>query len=177
MIIGVTGSIGTGKTTVAKIFGRLGAHVIDADKIVHRILDKPVRRKLAGFVFDDEKMLRALCRAIHPLVKKEIFSEIRKNRNKKLIIDAPLLIESGLHRRCDYVIVVKAAQRKQVARTYKKLHLSTYQIRKRIRAQMPLKKKLALADFVINNNGSLQNTEKQVRKVWEELARRKKWKR
>ncbi|TAN62888.1 dephospho-CoA kinase, partial [bacterium] len=68
MIIGVTGSIGTGKTTVARMLGRLGAYVIDADAIVHRILDKPARKKLAAYVFDNEEALKKLCGRIHPKV-------------------------------------------------------------------------------------------------------------
>ena len=177
MIIGVTGSLGTGKTRVARMFGRFGAYIIDADKIVHRILDKSARRHLAGLVFDDKEALKKLCRVIHPIVKKEIFRALKKNKSKKtIVIDAPLLIESGLDKKCDYLVVVKAALTKQLERAAKNLSLSRNQILKRIRLQMPLKKKMALADFVIDNGGSLKNTEKQVRKVWEELRWRKKWK-
>ncbi len=172
IIIGVTGSTGTGKTTVARMFAKCGAYVIDADKIVHHLLDKSMRKALAGFVFDEARALRKLCRIIHPLVKKKIFSEIKKHRSEKIIvIDAPLLIESGLNKKCDYLVVVKANFRKQLKRSSKSLSLSQNQVRKRIRQQMPLKRKIALADFVIDNTGSVKNTEKQVRRVW------KKWKR
>lgn len=177
MIIGVTGSIGTGKTTVAGMLGKLGAYVIDADNIVHRILDKSTRKELAAFVFDNKKALQKLCRVIHPMVKREIRTKIRAYQSKKaIVIDAPLLIESDLDEKCDYVVVVKAGRRKQFERAGKKLSISKYQIIKRIRIQMPLKKKIALADFVIDNNGSLEATERQVKKIWEELVRREKWK-
>lgn len=170
MIIGVTGSTGAGKTTVSRMFAKCGAYVIDADKIVHGILDKSSRRLLAHFVFDQPQALRKLCRIIHPLVKKKIFSEIKKHRPEKIIvIDAPLLIESGLNKKCDYLVAVKANFRKQLQRAGKSLSLSQGQIRKRIRQQMPLKRKIALADFVIDNAGSLKDTEKQVRRVWLEL--------
>jgi dephospho-CoA kinase len=178
MVIGVTGSIGTGKTTVAKMFEKWGAYVIYADKIVHHILDKPTRVRLSAFVFDNKEALQKLCEAIHPIVKKEIFSKIRGNTAKKtVVIDAPLLIESGLDRKCDYVVAVKASQQMQVERAQRNLHLSRHQILKRIRMQMPLKKKTALADFVIDNNGDLKDTEKQAKRIWEGLRWRKRWKR
>ena len=145
---------------------------------MHRILDKPARVRLSAFVFDDKDALLQLCKAIHPIVKKEIFSQIRSIRDgKPVVIDAPLLFESGLDRKCDFVVVVKASRRTQVERARKNLRLSRNQIIKRIKMQMPLRKKTALADFVINNNGALKDTEKQARKIWEELARRKRWKR
>lgn len=177
MIIGVTGSIGTGKTAVAGMLKRQGAYVIDADRIVHRILDKPARNKLAAFVFDDRRKLQRLCRVIHPLVKREILARLRAHQSKKaVVIDAPLLIECALDRFCDYLVVVKAYRKKQLERASEKLSVSKRQIAKRIRLQMPLKKKIARADFVIDNNGSLENTERQVKKMWDELAGRRKWK-
>lgn len=170
MIIGVTGSVGTGKTTVARMFKRLGAYVVDADKIVHRILDKSARQRLAGFVFDQPGTLKKLCRIIHPLVKREIFSELKKHKSgRAIVIDAPLLIESGLDEKCDYLLVVKANLKQQLERASESLSLPEEQIRKRIKQQMPLRKKMRLADFVIDNRGTLKNTEKQVKEVWEEI--------
>ena len=172
MIIGLTGGLGTGKTTVAKMFGRRGAYVIDADKIVHRILSKSIRKKLAGFIFEDKFALQKLCRIIHPIVKKEIYSEIRKNRTKRtIVLDAPLLIESGLDKKCDFTVVVRAALKKQLERASKNLRIPRSQARKRLRLQLPLKKKIAMADFIIDNGGSLRNTQKQVGKIWETLNR------
>lgn len=173
MLIGLTGSLGTGKTTVAKMFRQLGAYVIDADKIVHRILSKPIREDLGSFVFDEEKALKKLCRIIHPLVKRDILKGIRRNKSKKaIVIDAPLLIESALHKKCDYLVVVKATLQKQLERASKNLSIPKNQIRKRIRLQMPLAKKIAMADFVIDNGGSFKNTQKQVRKIWKTLEPR-----
>jgi dephospho-CoA kinase len=170
MIIGVTGSVGTGKTTVSGMFRPLGAYVIDADKIVHRILDKSARKRLAGLVFDQPQTLKKLCRIIHPLVKEKIFSEIKKHKSRRVIvIDAPLLVESGLDKRCDYLLVVKANLTQQLERASESLSLSKGQIRKRIKQQMPLRKKICLADFIIDNRGSIKNTEKQVKDVWEEI--------
>jgi dephospho-CoA kinase len=178
MIIGVTGSIGTGKTTVAKMLGRLGAYVIDADAIVHRLLNKSTRKKLAAYVFDNEEALKKLCGRIHPKVKREILKRIKSRKSgRAIVIDAPLLIECGLDRKCDYVIVVKASRTKQLERARKKLSIPKDQILKRLRMQMPLREKISMADLVIDNNGALNDTEKQAGKIWEELARRKKWRR
>lgn len=171
MIIGITGSIGTGKTTVAGIFKSLGAYVIDADKLVHRILDAPERRKLGGYIFKDSLALKRLCGILHPIVKREIALDIKKNSFRKVIvIDAPLLIEANVHKKCDYLIVVKAPYQKQLERPRQNLALSVNQVRERLKQQLPLKEKIAMADFVIDNGGSLQNTEKQVRKIWEALT-------
>lgn len=170
MIIGVTGSVGTGKTTVSMMFRKLGAYVVDADKIVHRILDKSARKRLSGFVFDQPQTLKKLCRIIHPLVKREIFSELKKHKSRRaIVIDAPLLVESGLDEKCDYLLVVRANLKQQLERASESLSLSKEQIRKRIKQQMPLREKIRLADFVVDNRGSLKNTEKQVKEVWEEI--------
>lgn len=170
MIIGLTGSIGTGKTTVAKMFRLLGAHVIDADKIVHRLLNKRARMKLRDKVFDDESALKKLCAWIHPLVKKEIASDIKRNKNKKvIIIDAPLLIECGLHKKCERLIVVACSRNKQIERASWFLGISKRAVEKRLQKQMPLRKKKELADFIIDNGGSFNQTIKQAKQIWEEL--------
>ena len=170
LIVGLTGSLGTGKTTVAGMFRRLGAYVIDADRIVHGILDKAARKKIASFVFDDRKSIQKLCGLIHPFVKEEIAREIRKNKAKKIIvIDAPLLFESGLHKKCQATVVVKASLNKQIERGCKKLHICKNEAVKRIRFQMPLREKISMADFVIDNNGTRQKTWRQVKQVWHAL--------
>lgn len=170
MIIGLTGGLATGKTTVSGMFKSLGGYVIDADKIVHRLIDKVTRKKIGGFIFDEPKALKKLCRVLHPIVKDEIFSEIKNNKHRKLIvIDAPLLIEAGLDKKCDFLIVVKSNLKNQLERAAKSLGVSKNEALKRIKLQMPLRKKIALSDFVIDNNGSLFDTKKQVMNVWYKL--------
>ncbi len=172
MIIGLTGSIGTGKTTVAKMFRLLGAHVIDADKIVHRLLNKRSRMKLGEKVFDDESALKELCAWIHPLVKKEIASDIKRNKNRKvIIIDAPLLIECGLHKKCERLVVVACSRKSQIERASLSLGISKRAVVKRLKQQMPLRKKKESADFIIDNDGSLNRTRKQVKQIWEEFKK------
>lgn len=193
MVIGVTGSFGSGKTTVAKLFARCGATVIDADALVHKLISpgnrvyrevlrefgqrilgpngEDINRKaLAEIVFNNKSALRKLCGIIHPAVIRDIKARIRKNSpDKDVIIDAPLLIEAGLNRILDKLVVVKADKSTQAMRVIKKTGLSRCQIDKRISFQMPLKEKSKLADFIIDNNGSKSETERQVRKIWERL--------
>lgn len=195
VIIGVTGSIGTGKSTVARMFVRLGAKLIDADRIAHSVMkphsdvweslvstfgveilnrNKTVnRKKLAEIVFTKEpgklKMLNAI---IHPEVARIILREIdsaRKTGIPALVIDAALLIEAGLEKVCDRVIVITTGRKKQKERIRVCGKLSYAEMRARLSGQLPQKEKVKKADFVVDNSGSLKNTQKQVRKIWEEI--------
>jgi dephospho-CoA kinase len=184
IVLGVTGGFGTGKTTVAGYFRKRGAKVVDADKIV-RYLIKPgsgvYKKILAGFgrgvlkkdrtidrlklsrvVFPDRQLLNKLNRIIHPQAIKMIEREIRLARKKIVVLDAPLLFESGLQRLTDKVIVVKADRGRQLKRLLKKTSLSKKEILMRIKAQMPLSTKVRRADFVIDNSGTEDHTKKQV---------------
>ncbi len=194
IIIGITGNIGCGKTTVAKLFGRRGARIIDADDIAHRIIKKRSvsgkivrafgksilgkgrsinRKKLAEFAFSDRKNWRLLCNIIHPEVIDVIgirLRRARKDRAKALVIDAPLLIEAGLERIVDYLIVVSAGLEQQIRRVKRGLGLSPHDFRDRLRFQMPLEKKMKKADFIIDNSKTIKFTERQVNEVWKRIA-------
>lgn len=191
MIIGITGSFGSGKTTVAGMFAALGGRVIDADCIAHRLVrpgslitsriieifgpritgkgGKIERKKLARIVFANKKLLRKLNRIIHPAVIAVIRKEIAKPKKKNFIIDAPLLIEAGLEKQVDVLIVVRSNRSKQIQRLLKKGLYTKTEILKRFKSQMALSKKLRLADFVIDNNGSLANTRLQVKRIYRVL--------
>ncbi|MGE4357589.1 MAG: dephospho-CoA kinase [Candidatus Omnitrophota bacterium] len=194
IIVGITGGIGAGKSTVAKIFSRRGAKVIDADKIVHRLLKthRAVRKKLikkfgrgilassgiidrkklAGVGFHNLKNWRLLCKIIHPEVIKIIkqkIEEARKYNIKVLVIDAPLLIETGLDRLVDYVILVKAHLKQASQRARFKLKISEEEFKKRRRFQLSFRKKFSRADFVIDNTKTLNFTERQVGEIWKKI--------
>jgi dephospho-CoA kinase len=192
VIVGVTGSFGTGKTFVASVFRTLGAKVIDADKLAHKALregtpaykkilkifgksiagkDRKIsRRKLAGIVFGNRHKLEILNRIIHPIVIKEAKETARMARPDSIVvIDAPLLIEAGLAGDVDKLVVVKAARERQIARCRKKFRLSEEDVLRRMENQIPLEKKLAMADFVIDNDGLRNETKRQVRRIWEKL--------
>ena len=192
VILGVTGTFGSGKSTVANMFKSFGAELIDADKIAHRVIrpgseiykkiinafsrsilkkNKTIdRKKIAKVVFKDKKLLQKLNRIIHPEVIKIIENQICASTKDIVVLDAPLLIEAGLERLVDKLIVVSIHKKKQIERALKKASLSEADILKRIKAQIPLKDKIRLADFVIDNNGTIKATKKQIqelrRKLW-----------
>lgn len=191
MRLGITGSFGSGKTTVAGMFAGLGAGVIDADKITHALLqDAGVkqriknifgakvffgsridREKLGETVFKNKRLLDKLCGILHPRVIREIerISRRSKINGRPIIIDAPLLLEAGLGKKMDAVIVVYAPRKAQLRRLREKGY--TYsQVCSRIRMQLPLREKLKSADYVIDNGNGLEQTEKQVKKIWGELS-------
>jgi len=187
LVIGLTGNFGSGKTTVASLLRSYGAEVIDADKISHqviafgtgaykrivRIFGRAIlrkdgridRAKLGEIVFNNKRLLGALNRIIHPQVIRIIRKKIKKSSRKIIILDAPLLIEAGLRRLPDKLIVVKINRKQQLQRLAKKTKLKKPQILQRIRAQVPLSAKVRLADFVIDNSATLKETEKQVKAI------------
>jgi dephospho-CoA kinase len=201
MVIGVTGNLGVGKTTVARMFRKLGAKVIDADRIAHMII-KPCtpayrqviasfgrgvlagihisREKLAGIVFSEEKKIKKLNKITHPKILKIIKNKIKELPDKRiLVIDAPLLIESGLSSWVDRLVVVKSQPGIQKQRL-KKCGFTTNEINRRLNVQLSQKTKIGLADFVIDNSGTRNETQKQVRDIWRRIIINtggRKWKR
>ena len=192
LVIGLTGSFGTGVTFVASIFKSLGAEVIDADRIAHEVIKKGTavykriirhfgknlldvngnidRRTLSAIVFNDKDKLHKLNAIIHPEVIKEIKERAKKARHDKVvIIDAPLLIEANLGRFVDKLIVVKSSTAKQIKRSVKKFGLKSEEVMKRIKNQIPLERKIAMADFVIDNDRARSETKRQVIKIWREI--------
>lgn len=187
LILGITGSFGSGKTTVAGIFKSFGAQVIDADKIAAgvtaqgtKIYKKIIntfgkgirkqdesldRHKLARTVFNNKRLLHKLNKITHPEIIRIIKEKIKTSKAKLIILDAPLLLEAGLRSLTDKLIVVEAGRLRQITRALNRTPLSKAEILKRIGCQMPLKFKVRLADFVIDNNGTIANTKRQVRQI------------
>lgn len=182
--IGLTGSFGSGKSTVARIFKSYGANIIDADKIAHKLIapggalhNKVIklfgtanRRRIALTVFNDFKLLKRLNSLVHPAVIRIIRKEISSSRALVTVLDAPLLLEAGLGGIVDKVIVVCLKKNQQVTRLVKKKGLSKSDIMKRIKAQISDRLKAECADFIIDNSGSVRQTRKQVRKIWKSLV-------
>ncbi|NQT90415.1 MAG: dephospho-CoA kinase [Candidatus Omnitrophica bacterium] len=196
MIIGITGSLGTGKSTVCKYLAdHLRAHLIDADRIAHRaltrgypayrtivsvfgrgILDKNGsvdRQALAEKVFSSRKNLDILCRVVHPVVslsiRRKIAAIYRKDNKAFIIIDAPLLIEAGLHKECDWLVVVSCSLSTQLERAQHYRSMRAADTIKRITFQMPLSRKVTFADRIIDNNGGLYELKKKTRGLAMEL--------
>lgn len=196
MIIGVTGGFGTGKSFVASAFRRLGAKVVDADKIAHDAMKKgtaPYRKIVAVFgrpilgpggvidrkvlgkiVFSDEKRLGELERIVHPAVLRQIKGMIGKTKKGVLVVDAPLIYEAGLDGLMDMVIVVRASRENQIKRCAGKFGLGKAQICKRMACQIPLEDKMRRADRIVDNNGTRKETAVQVKKIWLKIKKGKK---
>jgi dephospho-CoA kinase len=189
--LGLTGSFGSGKTTVARIFRSYGAQVLDADKLAHgciargtpayeriihtfgkgiikknRIID---RNKLAEIVFNNINLLIKLNNIVHPHVLRIIKSKINSSKSNVTVIDAPLLLEAGLDKIVDKLIVVKLNLSQQIKRIQKRTALKKADILKRICSQIPLRQKVSIADFVVDNSGTIQETKKQVKDIWKKM--------
>ncbi len=182
MILGVTGSIGSGKTTAAKIFSKYHYSRIDADEIGHEllksnkkiknkilkefgkgILDKNNninRKKLGKIVFNYKAKLKKLNSIMHPAIINEIKNQINKSKNKNIVIDSPLLLETDAKNLVDEVVVVKS-DIKYISRRNK--NFSKEYIKKISKSQMPMKEKIRHADYVVDNNGDLEELRKQVK--------------
>ena len=195
LIVGLTGGIACGKTTVAGIFRDFGADIIDADLVGHQVLKDDLsvyekivntfgrrvlndrgeidRSKLGRIVFDSPDCLRVLNGIVHPPVIERIKAEIERKLSsakcKIIAVDIVLLIEANLTYMVDAVVVVYADEEVQMQRLMQR-GLSQEDAEKRIRSQMSSREKTRFADFVIYNDGSLSDTRKQVKQIWRALT-------
>lgn len=196
LVVGLTGGLATGKSTVTAAFAGLGAKVIDTDKIVHKELRRggrchaPIirafgtrvagnngidRKKLAAIVFNDRRELKRLERIVHPKVGSRIKEELKKCQDRGImVIEAPLLFEAGFDRYVDTTIVVTARRSAQIDRAQKSLKLTRTEALRRIHAQMPLRDKIRRADIIIDNSTTKTQTHKQVKAIWQKLTQRAK---
>ena len=200
IIVGLTGGIVGGKSTVASMFRDLGAKIIDADKLGHSVIlpnksawkkiiklfgrdilqnDLTIdREKLGKIVFANQTLLKKLNEITHPeitkMIKKEIDSAKNKihNREKVLIIEAALVYEAKIDRFMDKIIVVYIDKDEQIKRLIKRNNLSKDEALQRVRSQIPMEEKAKMADYVIDNSSSLDKTKEQVVKIWQELVSR-----
>jgi dephospho-CoA kinase len=190
-LIGLTGNIATGKSAVLEMLKRLGARVIDADALVHQLMVKetPVwqaildefgegilasedeidRGKLGAIVFADAEALERLETIIHPAVTARVDELIRQATEPVVVVEAIKLIEAGWHRAYDALWVVTCSKEQQLERLMRTRKLSQEEALLRIEAQPPQEDKVALADVVIDNSGSLKETREQVEQEWERL--------
>ena len=190
-IIGLTGNIATGKTVVRKMLGHLGAYTIDADALTHRVMAKDGpgydrivdlfgkfildaqgnidRAKLGKVVFADPEALASLEGIIHPYVRQAVDYLIRRASQDVIVVEAIKLLESPLRERIDSLWVTTASEDNQLVRLATKRKMSTRNARERMSSQSPQKEKAAAADVVIENNGSFEDTWKQVQNAWQKL--------
>ena len=192
LLVGLTGGIGSGKSTVARMLEERGAVILDADafardavragsegfgQVVERFgkeivgpdgeLDRP---KLASIVFSDPEALGDLESIVHPPVRRMTADAIQANLDleRVVVLVNPLLIEMGTHRDCDVVVVVSVSPLAQVARSVAR-GMQEDDVRARIAAQRPLEERARQADVLIDNEGSLDELAAQVEQLWARL--------
>jgi len=191
IVVGLTGSVGTGKSTVAKFFKELGAYLIDWDilarEVVHPhlkawegivayfgrdVLNEDLtlnRQKLADIVFEDKGKVAKLNQIVHPEIfieDQRITKEIENLDPDALVVkDIPLLTEASHGKSFDKIIVVYASEETQLKRLEER-GMSREDAENRIKSQLPLAEKVKFADFIINNDGSLEETKRQVEQVY-----------
>jgi dephospho-CoA kinase len=195
-IFALTGGIASGKSTVAAMFRDLGAAVIDADKVAHRVYAKgsPLyrdllrrygrsilgssgeidRRRLARILFSSAKEKSWLEARIHPETRRLIGVEIQKALRRKaplVLVEAALHVETGYHEAFPGMIAVSSGGERQLERLIEREALELAEAKSRISSQLPEKAKNRLADWVIDNSGSLAKTRAQVRKLFKQLSR------
>ena len=190
-IVGLTGGIGSGKSTASSILRKLGAIIIDADILARDVVEKgqPAlleivdtfgseilnnqgelnRKLLAEIVFDNEEKLKKLNQIIHPAINSlalSLFEKERNNGKEKIVYDCPLLIEENLLYLVDEVWVIYVDEVTQLKRLMERDNCTKEQAMKRINKQMPLKEKSKYADVLIDNSGSIDDLEKKIMHHW-----------
>lgn len=194
MIVGLTGGIASGKSTVSNLFRKYGIEIVDADKVAKEVSEKKesiekisnifgkdildsdgkiVREKLREKAFKNRELLQELNKIIHPQVM-EYFKRKKEENSKDeiLIFDIPLLYETKMEYLCDKIIVVGVDVQKQIRRVVARDGSSEELAKKIIFNQMPLDEKIKKADIVIMNDGTLDGLEAKVMKIYRELKER-----
>jgi dephospho-CoA kinase len=196
LLVGLTGGIGSGKSTVARMLEERGAVVLDADALARAVVEPGTpghdlvverfganilapggdidREALASIVFADPAARRDLEAIVHPEVRRLFAEECERyaNSNAVVVFSAPLLVETGMHTAFQVLVVVSASVETQIERLMRDRGMGEEQIRARIDAQLPLEDKAAVADVLIDNEGPREDLERQVDLVWSELAER-----
>ncbi|HYZ46428.1 MAG TPA: dephospho-CoA kinase [Actinomycetota bacterium] len=198
LVVGLTGPIGSGKTTFAVLLAERGAQVIEADLLGrdavrpgrpawHSVVDQfgeeilaPTtmeidRRALAEIVFRDRTKLAALNAIVHPVIFRAIADELEKLRgtDEIVVLDAALIIETGLDEVIDVLVVVTAPQHVRERRLVNKRGLSLEDVRNRIASQQRPEDLVARADVLVSNDGSLEDLAAEAERVWKELQGRR----
>ena len=197
-VIGLTGGIASGKSTISNIFKEVGWPVIDADQTARQVVmpgslglaqiisrfgsqvlqpDGTLdRAALGSVVFDDPESLSDLDQIEHPLIMAAIDKQLAGFKKQGLpvaVLDVPLLFETGMDQECDLTVLAVVDHKTQLERLMKRDHCTKAAALKRINAQMPLEEKMRRADVIIDNNGSLAQTRLQVARLVERVSQQK----
>jgi len=190
VVIGLTGGIASGKSTVSNMVKKLGITVVDADEISRDVVEigKPAynqivdvfgadilqqdhtldRKKLGALIFSNQKRREQLNKIVHPEVRKEMLRQVEKEKkqgSRAVVLDIPLLFESKLTYMVDKTLLVYVDEQTQLERLMQRNGYAKAEAKLRIQSQLPLKDKRKLADEIIDNNGTIENTQTQVEVV------------
>jgi dephospho-CoA kinase len=194
-LIGLTGGIASGKSTVAGVLRELGAVVIDADQVAREVVQpgEPAlaevvaafgpevldatgaldRKRMGQVVFADPEARRRLNAILHPRIAERTQAKIaalRETETSIVVYEAPLLVENAIHHGLDGLIVVFTPEAEQRRRAEVRDGLTSAEVAARIAAQLPLGEKLAVADWVIDNGGTPEETRRQVMDLWQRIS-------
>jgi dephospho-CoA kinase len=198
LVVGLTGGIGTGKSTFAALLAERGAQVIDADLIGREALrpGQPAwnavvgqfgdeilaantmevdRTRLASIVFGDPRKLAALNAIVHPVIFKRVADRLDKlsETNEIVVLDAALIVETGLDGICDVIVVVDSSDQDRISRLQRSRGMSFADVRARMAAQSERLLLLNTADIAVSNDGTLEDLALEADRVWTELVKRR----
>ncbi len=197
LIVGLTGGVASGKTAISQVLKGEGAYIIDADQIARELVqpNRPAwnelirafgkeilqedgsihRKKLADKVFADPKKRKRLNQILHPRIKEEMDRRTKEIGQKDpeaiVVIDAPLIVELGDQRDLDKLIVVASTQTQQIERLKERDGISPEEALRILSSQMPVEEKVKLADYVIRNEGSIEEAKKRGKEVFKKLRK------
>lgn len=197
LIVGLTGGVASGKSTVSEVFKEEGAYLIDADRIARELVQPHTpawhelrgafgeeilqpdgsvnRKKLSALVFSDPGKRAVLDRVLHPRIRKETRRRVeeigRRDPEAIVVIDAALLVETGSYREVDRLIVVQSSEARQIERLEKRDGMSRQEAERIVAAQLPLEAKVKVADIVFSNDETIDETRRKARELFQELRR------
>lgn len=192
MILGLTGGIGTGKSTVANMLKEKGIPVVDTDLISREVIEYPEiiekikleisnevfdfnnkldRKKISEIVFENQEKLKKLNEIMHPEILKKMWDEVEelKKNYKIIVVDVPLLFEINMEKEVDKILLIYASKEIQLKRIMERDGRTREEAVKIISSQMPLYKKREKSDYIIQNNDSLEKLEKNLDKIVQKL--------
>jgi dephospho-CoA kinase len=196
LLVGLTGGMGSGKSTVARLLEKRGAVVFDADVLARQVVEPGTpghaavierfganvlapggeldREALASIVFADPAARRDLEAIVHPEVRRRFAegTEEYQDTERVVVFSAPLLVETGMHSAFDLLVVVSASTATQIDRLMRDRGMSEDTVRSRVAAQASPEARAEVADVLIDNEGSLEELEQQVERLWSELSER-----
>jgi dephospho-CoA kinase len=193
-VIGLTGNIGSGKSTVLRMLEQLGAKAIDADNLAHDLMRKRTsvwqaivdafgdevltpdgvidRKRLGSLVFDDREALERLENIVHPAVDERFRQIIQEADEQVIVVEAVKIIESGIYPELSALWLVTCPAEERLRRLLETRGVNEEEVRERLKAQMTEEKQAQLANVVIDNSGTPPQTWEQVRREWNKIRRR-----